>query len=176
MTLTQLGMASHEEPEERQELSEHEEEQSEAAFAQALRDSALPGGEPYSLPYELDSAMRSLFRVGWVYGVRSGHTGPALANVPLPASSLRERLGSVVAAALCTALGRPRLMQKVSYHGSLREYHGRYWVTRIDEKVTLLGDVSFKYELSEWTGARFRCVVSNVNAHSVSGLPEYFDR
>ncbi|MFI6056322.1 hypothetical protein ACIBCO_40470 [Streptomyces violascens] len=176
MTLTQLGTASDEQPEERQDLSEHEDEQSEAAFAAVLRDAVLPDGTPYYLPEELHSAARSLFRVGWVYGVRSGHTGPALANVRLPVSAVRDRLGEVVAAALGTGLGRSRVLQKVSYHGSLREHHGRYWVTGIEERVTPFGCVVLKYELSTWTGAGFRCVVSNVNARSVSGLPEYFDR
>ncbi|MGW2556415.1 hypothetical protein [Streptomyces sp. NPDC001635] len=74
--------------------SEGEREQMEAAFRAALEQ--LPANT--GVTYVVRQLARALFEVGWVWGVRSGHTGPALADVPLPSHTFGTALSSLAVA------------------------------------------------------------------------------
>ncbi|WP_369153861.1 hypothetical protein [Streptomyces sp. R02] len=58
-------------------------EQEQAAYA--LRELARLASDPGAqrVPQEQLEMVRPFFELGWVMGVRTGHTGPAMADVPV---------------------------------------------------------------------------------------------
>ncbi|MEV6796535.1 hypothetical protein AB0M87_32145 [Streptomyces sp. NPDC051320] len=162
-------------------ITQEEREQLAPAYQRMLEDAAdlspAPGFPPFEmLSGEHGSAVRAAFQVGWVYGVRGGHTGPALTDVPLPGSTLRAALETAQRGVSVSGEDGPRVLQSVDYHGSLTSRHGVYWVTRRDEVAERDGRTTIKYEISRWTGLRFRVVATGVNRKSVTALPEFFRR
>ncbi|MGW1193666.1 hypothetical protein [Streptomyces sp. NPDC002559] len=148
--------------------SEAEREQMEAAFRVALK--RLGSGNVFSRTVR--DLARPLFDVGWVAGVRTGHTGPALADVPLPPHVLGLALAGL--ADLVVKEPGPKMGQLVSYHGSQEDFHGRYWVTRIDRELSALGDEVVLYRLSTYARGRFRHALHWVHPESLTALPQHF--
>ncbi|MEU9919493.1 hypothetical protein [Streptomyces sp. NPDC051001] len=150
--------------------SESEREQMETAFRAVLEQLEEGAG----FPYGVRKVARSLFEVGWIAGVRSGHTGMALADVPLPPHTFRTALSRLAAA--MNAEDGPGLGQLVSYHGSQERAHGRYWVTRVDRQLGLHGRESVLYRLSEYRDGEFVTALSGVHGWSVTALPQHWQR
>lgn len=148
--------------------SEGEREQMEAAFRAALEQLPVNTG----ITYVVRQLARALFEVGWVWGVRTGHTGPALADVPLPPHVFGTALSNV-AVALEDESG-PCIGQLVSYHGSQDCCHGRYWVTEVDRQLDAQGRESVRFRLGDYTRGELRTALSGVHAESVTALPQHF--
>ncbi|WP_189192649.1 hypothetical protein [Streptomyces albiflavescens] len=140
-----------------------------AAFRVAL-EGLYPGAGVSRVVRDL---ARPVFEVGWICGVRTGHTGPALADVPLPPYVLGTALSSLASAVGGEAPG-PELLQLVSYHGSVEGAHGRYWVTRIHREADAHGQELVTYRLSTYTQGRLRDALHGVHAESVTALPQHF--
>jgi hypothetical protein len=149
--------------------SESEREQMEAAFQAAL-EQLRPGT---GLSHAVRERARALFEVGWISGVRTGHTGPALADVPLPPETFSAALGDLAAGSKDSG---PSIGQLVSYHGSQERAWGRYWVTGIDRKFSRLGREYVLYRLSEYRGDVFVTALSGVHFESITALPRYWYR
>ncbi|MEV5850373.1 hypothetical protein AB0M32_51310 [Streptomyces sp. NPDC051985] len=150
--------------------TEGEREQMRAAFLAALEQ--LPANTGF--PHDVREAARSLFDVGWISGVRTGHTGPALADVPLPPHTFATALAGLSAAMHTDS--RPSIGQLVSYHGSQERHHGRYWVTRVERELDRRGRESTLYRLSEYTDGAFVTALSGVHEWSVTALSQHWQR
>ncbi|MFD7284020.1 hypothetical protein ACFV80_45360 [Streptomyces sp. NPDC059862] len=148
--------------------SEGEREQVEAAFRAALKQ--LP--ENTGFPHSVRELARPLFEVGWISGVRTGHTGPALADVPLPPHTFGTALSNLSAA--MDAETGPSIGQLVSYHGSQERAHGRYWVTRIDRQLDHRGREAVRYRLSDYRNGLLCTALTGVHTESVTALPQHF--
>ncbi|MER8009748.1 hypothetical protein [Streptomyces sp. NPDC094149] len=148
--------------------TEGEREQMEAAFRAALEQ--LPANTGF--PHSVRELARPLFEVGWIAGVRTGHTGPALAEVPLPSHTFGTALSNLSAA--MDAETGPGMGQLVSYHGSQERAHGRYWVTRIDRELDYRGRESVRYRLSEYRNGAFVTALTGVHGWSVTALPQHW--
>lgn len=163
MSMPRIESARHSVP-----ASDSEREQMEAAFQAALGQ-LNPSAQFSRTAREL---ARPVFDVGWIAGVRTGHTGSALADVPLP-----PHMFGVALAGLESSLSEedsPRIGQLVSYHGSPESYHGRYWVTRIDRELSSEGKESVLYRLSTYVRGRFRHELHWVHAKSITALAPQF--
>ncbi|GAA0611187.1 hypothetical protein [Streptomyces crystallinus] len=151
--------------------SEGEEEQTEAAFESALAQLSPRFG--FRLHPQVRELAYALFQMGWTSGVRTGHTWPSLASVPLPDGMIHDAIGALVSA----VGGRPpRLGQKVEYEGSVTGRHGSYWVTHIEAHLSLSGRPTAHYSLGEVRNGLLRPVLHNVHVESFKPLPEDFDR
>ncbi|MEU4884536.1 hypothetical protein AB0G19_29355 [Streptomyces althioticus] len=150
--------------------TEAEREQMEAAFRAALEQ--LP--ENTGSPHDVRELARPLFEVGWISGVRTGHTGPALTDVPLPPHTFGTALANLSAA--LHADSGPSIGQLVSYHGSQECCHGRYWVTRIERELDRRGGESTLYRLSEYRNGAFVTALTRVHTWSVTALPQHWQR
>ncbi|WP_237277399.1 hypothetical protein [Streptomyces caniscabiei] len=118
-------------------LTEAEEEQAEYAWRELARSERDP--EALRVPRELLERVRPFFELGWAMGVRTGHTGPAVADVPVDRATVAyafvllmsehaaDRQAIAVARMLDPHHAGPLLWQKVDYHGSLTQRHGTYW-------------------------------------------------
>lgn len=148
--------------------TEGEREQMEAAFRAALEQ--LPANTGFA--NTVRELARPLFESGWISGVRTGHTGPALADVPLPPYTFGTALANLSAA--LHADSGPSIGQLVSYHGSQECCHGRYWVTRIERELDRRGRESVLYRLSEYRNGAFVTALTGVHAESVTALPQHW--
>lgn len=155
----------------------------------ALREMARSERDPDALrvsPEQLD-VVRSFFELGWAMGVRTGHTGPAMADVPVDRATvdrafvellLSERVANQLALSVARILdpqdAGPVLWQKVRYHGSLTRRHGVYWVRAIKATAGPIGAAhSVRYDLCEVIGGIPVPAVSDVRRQSVTPLPEF---
>ncbi|GGP80928.1 hypothetical protein [Streptomyces melanogenes] len=149
--------------------SEGEEEQAEAAFASVLAQLS----PRFGFRREVRELAQALFELGWIAGVRTGHTWPSLMNVPLPDGTVQEVMRDLVGA---VAGVPPRLGQKVRYEGSMTGRHGNYWIAHIEARLSLSGRPKVHYSLGEVRNGLLRPVLHNVHAESLTPLPEDFDR
>lgn len=139
-----------------------ETEQLEAEFAELL-----PGQGVRSL---VRDAAHKFFAIGWVTGVRNGHTGPALTSVSLPRADVYGAF-HWLDDALPGEDAPPVLRQGVTYHGSLIGRHGFLWVTGITASVAPDDGEEYRYELSERTSdGGYRVRVSRVRRCSITPL------
>ncbi|MFD3923043.1 hypothetical protein [Streptomyces sp. NPDC058595] len=136
-----------------------ETEQLDAEFA-----GLLPGRGVRS---RVRDAAHKFFAIGWVTGVRNGHTGPALTSVSLPRADVYGAF-HWLEDALPGEDAPPVLRQAVRYHGSMIGRHGLLWVTGITATVAPGDGEEYRYELSERTGDGFRVRVSRVRACSIT--------
>ncbi|MEU6511060.1 hypothetical protein [Streptomyces sp. NPDC046942] len=164
-------------------LTEAEKEQA----GYALRELARSESDPDALRVSSEQLemVRPFFELGWALGVRTGHTGPALADVPVDHSTVARafvRLASRVANRHVVAVARsfepqeagPLVWQRVRYHGSLTRRHGRYWVQAIHVHGKTFGlGVTLRYDLCELLEDEPVSVVTNVRRQSLTPLPEY---
>ncbi|WP_042375617.1 hypothetical protein [Streptacidiphilus neutrinimicus] len=72
---------------------------------------------------------RRAFILGYVVGVRNGHTGPALTGREVPISDAVRAVGALAEPDL------PGVGQFVEYHGTQVNAWGRYWVQEITESA-----------------------------------------
>ncbi|MGW5136808.1 hypothetical protein [Streptomyces sp. NPDC004135] len=151
----------------------------------ALRELVNSGPDAQRVPREQLEMVRPFFELGWAMGVRTGHTGPALADVPVDRVTvarafvllLAERMADPVLIAVARCLdpqhAGPVLWQKVDYHGSLTRRHGSYWVCAIHAHADPFSEVpELRYDLCELRGI-MTVVVRNVRRVSITPLPEY---
>ncbi|MEU9671837.1 hypothetical protein AB0E25_41360 [Streptomyces bobili] len=161
-------------------------EQEQAGYA--LRELARSMGDPEAqrVPQEQLEMVRPFFELGWAMGVRTGHTGPALADVPVDRVTvarafvllMAERMADPVVIAVARSLdpqhAGPVLWQKVDYHGSLTSRHGSYWVSAIHAHADPFGEApELRYDLCEMRGVLPVPVVKNVRRVSITPLPVY---
>ncbi|MFE9127288.1 hypothetical protein ACFYOF_18025 [Streptomyces sp. NPDC007148] len=161
-------------------------EREQAAYA--LAELAHGEGDPNVLrvSHEQLALVRPFFELGWAMGVRSGHTGPAMAGVPVDPRTVAsafillgtQRLTGALAPAVARSLDPqddgPVLWQKVDYHGSLTQRHGIYWVTAIHAHADTFGEApEVRYDISEMTGRRPVVMARNVRRRSLTPLPCY---
>ncbi|MGV9456337.1 hypothetical protein [Streptomyces sp. NPDC003635] len=165
-------------------ITDAEKEQARYALAELARSERDP--EVLRVSHEQLEVVRPFFELGWALGVRNGHTGPAVAGVPVDRATVEGAflglLSGRVASQLVIAVARildpqdagPVLWQRVRYHGSLRRCHGVYWVQAIRaEAGPVGGDHRLRYDLCEVIGGVPVPVVVNVRRGSVTALPEY---
>ncbi|NEB75665.1 hypothetical protein G3I40_10555 [Streptomyces sp. SID14478] len=137
--------------------SDSEEEQVQEAFEEAWRAVLCAGG---SMSARTLAAARPVFEAGWIAGARSGSTGMALQDVPLP-------LGQLELAFM--AVERPlRVFDHVRYHGSCPDAHGPYVVCGIVQEPTDAGGVRTVYELGRFEGGALVVKLHNVRAESIT--------
>jgi hypothetical protein len=130
--------------------------------------------------------VRPFFELGWAMGVRTGHTGAAVAEVPVARSTadaafvllMTERVADPLVVAVARSLDPqhtgPVLWQKVDYHGSLTARHGVYWVSAIHAHADPFGEApDVRYDLSEVRGAAHVVVARNVRRRSLTPLPAH---
>ncbi|MFE1444653.1 hypothetical protein [Streptomyces sp. NPDC058739] len=158
-------------------ISEAEKEQAAYALAELVRSPSDP--DTLIMPGADVEAIRPVFELGWAMGVRHGHTGPALAGVPVDRGTvarafvllLSERPAARTAPDLPDA--GPVVWQRVRYHGSLRSRHGLYWTGAIHQYALESGAAELRYDLCEIRDDRLETVVSRVRRQSLTPLPEY---
>ncbi|MGW2939890.1 hypothetical protein ACWDA7_51525 [Streptomyces sp. NPDC001156] len=163
-------------------ITDAEREQAAYALAELARSESDPSALRVS--HEQLALVRPFFELGWAMGVRGGHTGPAVANVPVDPRTvsaafvllMTERITSALAVAVARTLdpqdAGPVLWQKVDYHGSLTQLHGPYWVTAIHAHADPFGEApELRYDLSKMTGPTPVIVARNVRRRSLTPLP-----
>ncbi|MGW0094896.1 hypothetical protein ACWDWS_38845 [Streptomyces sp. NPDC003328] len=155
-------------------------EREQAAYA--LAELARGEGDPNALrvSHEQLALVRPFFELGWALGVRNGHTGPAMAGVPVAPRTVAAAFVLLGTQRLTGAPAfdphddGPVLWQKVDYHGSLTQRHGTYWVTAIHAHADTFGEVpEVRYDISEMTGWRPVVMARNVRRRSLTPLPCY---
>ncbi|WP_331733062.1 hypothetical protein OHU34_46250 (plasmid) [Streptomyces sp. NBC_00080] len=164
-------------------LTDAEKEQARYALAELARSERDPDAMRVSRE-QLD-VVRSFFELGWAMGVRTGHTGPAMTDVPVDRVTvdrafvgllLSERVANQLALAVARSLdpqdSGPVLWQKVRYHGSVTRCHGVYWVQAIKAQAgPVVADV--RYDLCEVISGIPVTAVTNVRRQSMTPLPDF---
>lgn len=163
-------------------LTDAEKEQARYALLELARSERDP--DALRVSHEHLDIVRSFFELGWAMGVRTGHTGPAMADVPVDRATvdhafielLTERLTHRLAMArsIDPKDAGPALWQKVRYHGSVTRRHGAYWVQAIKAEAGPVGGVpSVRYDLCEVIGGIPVPTVTDVRRQSVTPLPAF---
>ncbi|WP_031487287.1 hypothetical protein [Streptomyces bicolor] len=165
-------------------LTEAEEDQARYVLRELVRSESDP--EALRVSHEQLEMVRPFFELGWAMGVRTGHTGPALADVPVARATVdRAFLGLLsgrVTNQLVIAVAQildpqdegPVLWQKVRYHGSLTQRHGTYWVQAIHAHAGPVGGAhTLRYDLCEIRGTVPVTKVTNVRRVSLTPLSHH---
>ncbi|MFR0367699.1 hypothetical protein [Streptomyces sp. MCC20] len=165
-------------------ITDAEKEQARYALAELARSERDP--DALRVSHEQLEMVRPFFELGWAMGVRTGHTGPAMADVPVDRTTvdrafvqlLSERVANQLVIAVARSLdpqdSGPVLWQKVRYHGSLTRRHGVYWVQAIRaEAGPVGGGHSVRYDLCEVISGIPVTMVTNVRRQSLTPLPDY---
>ncbi|GGJ68065.1 hypothetical protein [Streptomyces brasiliensis] len=142
----------------------------------ALGELALSecGPDTLSMPQKQLDAVRSFFELVWALGVRTGHTAPAVAGVPVDQATVTRAFKLLSEQMTAGQHSGPALWQKVDYHGSVTQRHGAYWVYAIHEQGDPFDEEpELRYDLCEMRGVRAVSVVTNVRRSSLTPLPEY---
>lgn len=156
-------------------LTDAEQEQARYALAELARSTRAQDAMRVT-PEQLE-AVRPFFELGWAMGVRNGHTGPAMAGVPVDQTTVDyafvRLLSERVARGLSPQNPGRLLWQRVRYHGSLATRHGLYWVGAIHthgDPVSMLS--TLRYDLYERRAGTLVQVVTNVRRSSITPLGE----
>ncbi|MFD8737412.1 hypothetical protein ACFV06_21165 [Streptomyces sp. NPDC059618] len=163
--------------------SELELDQSAHAFEELARSGRDP--EALRVPARFLETVRPFFRLGWATGVRTGHSGPALAGVPVDSETIDAAFATVMAEAVANRLAletarrlpndSPALWQKVTYHGSVARRHGDYWVVAMHIYNHELGYQSeTRYDLGRVVGTSVVPLVMKVRRQSLTPHEEYY--
>ncbi|MEU5044599.1 hypothetical protein [Streptomyces griseorubiginosus] len=165
-------------------LTDAEKEQAGYALRELARSESDP--EALRVPHEQLEMVRPFFELGWAMGVRTGHTGPAMADVPVDRATIArafvllmsERVADQLVIAVARSLdpqhAGPVLWQKVRYHGSLTQRHGTYWVGAIHAHADPFSAApELRYDLCEMRGLALVSVVTNVRRTSLTPLSEH---
>ncbi|MGP4001744.1 hypothetical protein [Streptomyces sp. 8N706] len=134
-----------------------------------MRSSAVLGS---GLRPGTSALARGVFELGWAACARMGHGAPALADVPIPSQDIAGALHAVSGTIERAGV---RIGQEVDYYGSQFHLHGRYYVTAVEETADARGYVTTRYALSEWSGGRFRRVLSGVHSASMTPLASFWE-
>ncbi|TLS45825.1 hypothetical protein FE633_13715 [Streptomyces montanus] len=161
-------------------------EQEQAGYA--LRELARSESAPDALRVSQAQLelVQPFFELGWAMGVRTGHTGPAMADVPVDRSTVARAfvllMSERVADALVLSVARsldpqhagPVLWQKVEYHGSVTQRHGTYWVSAIHAHADPFGEApTLRYDLCEMRGVTPVPMVTGVRRANLTPLPAH---
>ncbi|MEU5324234.1 hypothetical protein AB0G67_47105 [Streptomyces sp. NPDC021056] len=167
-------------------LTDAEKEQARYALRELARSERDP--DAMRVSHEQLDVVRSFFELGWAMGVRTGHTGPAMADVPVDRGTvdrafvdllLSERVANQLALAVARSLDPqecgPVLWQKVRYHGSVTRCHGVYWVQGITVQAgPVVGAAPrVRYDLCEVIGGMPVSAVTRVRLQSLTPLPDF---
>ncbi|MFF0516990.1 hypothetical protein [Streptomyces sp. NPDC004250] len=158
-------------------------EKEQAAYA--LRGLAASPSEPEAclVSREWLALVRPFFDLGWDMGVRTGNTGLAVAGVPVDGATVASAFAQLNGERVADLLARgfedpqtapPTIWQRVRYHGSLTQSHGRYWVGAIHahgDPVSMLP--TLRYDLYERRGGALVPVVTNVRRTSITHVCEW---
>ncbi|MFE4703040.1 hypothetical protein ACFRIC_38790 [Streptomyces sp. NPDC056738] len=157
------------------------------ASAHALQELARSDRDPEALrvPARFLETVRPFFRLGWATGVRTGHTGPALAGVPVDSENIDAAFATLMAEAVANRLALdtarrlpydiPALWQKVTYHGSLPRMHGDYWVVGMHVDSRELGyEPEVRFDLGRVVGSSVAPLVMKVRRQSLTPHQEYY--
>ncbi|MFJ5779335.1 hypothetical protein [Streptomyces sp. NPDC093094] len=160
-----------------EQISQAEKEQAAHALAELVRSPSAPDAS--IMPSCDVEAIRPVFELGWAMGVRHGHTGPALAGVPVDRGTVARAFVLLPSERPAACLARdahaagPVVWQRVRYHGSLRSSHGLYWIGAVHEYALASGATELRYDLCKIRGDRLETVVTKVRRQSLTPLPEY---
>jgi hypothetical protein len=165
-------------------LTDAEREQAAYALWELARSESDP--DALRVPREQLDLVRPFFELGWTMGVRTGHTGPAMAGVPVDRDTIArafvllmsERVADQLVIAVARSLDPqhvgPVLWQKVRYHGSVTQRHGMYWVSAIHVFADPLGEApELRYDLCGMRGVTRVPAVANVRRASLTPLGDY---
>lgn len=166
-------------------LTDAEKEQARYALRELARSERDP--DAMRVSHEQLDVVRSFFELGWAMGVRTGHTGPALADVPvdqrtvdrafinlLLSEGVANRLALAMARSLDPQDSGPVLWQNVRYHGSVTQCHGVYWVQAIKAQAGPVGAAhTVHYDLCEVISGIPVTAVTNVRRRSLTPLPDF---
>lgn len=126
------------------------------------------------VPADVLEPVRDFFELGWVLGVRTGHTGLAVAGLPVDAESVRLAFARLRMTWLDRGEVEPVMWQRVRYHGSVTRKHGSWWVYAIRQVCHRADEpAEVRYDLCEVYGASIVSQVTNVRRESVTPLPEF---
>ncbi|WP_371647761.1 MULTISPECIES: hypothetical protein [unclassified Streptomyces] len=155
-------------------VTQDEAEQAEHALREWARSRGVPG--TLRVPLEQFDAILPLFVLGWASAVRTGHTAPAVAGVPVDQESVRRAFRRLRSGRVGVRQSEgPTLWQQVDYHGSVRRCHGTYWVCAIHTYADPYGGVpELRYDLCEEVdvlGGVPVPVVGSVRRSSLTPLP-----
>ncbi|WP_427168762.1 hypothetical protein ACQF4J_46885 (plasmid) [Streptomyces sp. C1-1] len=142
----------------------------------ALRELARSVSAPDALGVSEEQleAVVPFFVLGWAMGVRTGHTAPAVAGVPVDRETVTRAFAEVVARVSPPAYPGPVLWQQVDYHGSVTQRHGTLWVCGIHAYADPFGgEPEMRYDLCEMRGAVPVTVVTGVRRMSLTPLPVF---
>ncbi|MFD5425474.1 hypothetical protein [Streptomyces sp. NPDC127084] len=161
-----------------------EKEQARYALRELVRSKRDP--KALRMTQEQFEMVQPFFELGWAMGVRTGHTGRAVADVPVDRLTVyrailnvvgdgaSDHLALAVARSLAPHSAGPVLWQKVRYHGSLTRRHGLYWVKAIRAEADPVGGAhSVSYDLCEVIGGIAVPAVTRVRRQSLTPLPEH---
>ncbi|NUV30893.1 MULTISPECIES: hypothetical protein [Streptomyces] len=129
--------------------SDGEHEQSAAAYELLFEQHLKPATA---------SLLAPIFELGFVSGVRFGHTGMALAGVPLPPGDVAVALGP-----LAWRLADINPGDMVLYHGTLTELHGQHRVSQITR-----GRTETRYHLERLEYGAWVSSVHNARRRSIT--------
>ncbi|MDN3029443.1 hypothetical protein [Streptomyces sp. S.PB5] len=158
-------------------LTGAERDQARYALWELARSQSDP--EALRVPRELLDMVQPLFELGWALGLRTGHTGSAVTGVPVDRGTVARAFVQLLSAqgaarSLDPQGSGPVVWQKVEYHGSVTQRHGRYWVGAIHAHALPLGSApELRYDLCEVRGFTSVSVVTNVRRRSLTPLPEF---
>ncbi|MDG4857098.1 hypothetical protein P8605_02810 [Streptomyces sp. T-3] len=165
-------------------LTEAEEDQARYALRELARSASDP--DALRVAHEQWALVRPFFELGWAMGVRTGHTGPAMADVPIDRATVDRAFMALLCARVSNPLvmtmarlldpqdAGPVLWQKVRYHGSVARRHGVYWVQSITVHGSpVSGGHELRFDLCELRGGVPVPTVTGVRLQSLTPLPEY---
>ncbi|MFE9024395.1 hypothetical protein ACFYNL_38425 [Streptomyces sp. NPDC007808] len=165
-------------------LTAAEREQADYALRELARSESDP--EALRVSHKQLEIIRPFFELGWALGVRTGHTGPAMADVPVDRGTvndafttlLSERVADQLAVSVARTLAPqhsgPVLGQRVRYHGSLTQRHGTYWVQAIHAHAGTFGAAhTLRYDLCEMRDGVPVPIVANVRRQSLTPVRAY---
>ncbi|MFD6285408.1 hypothetical protein [Streptomyces sp. NPDC060205] len=166
-------------------LTDAEKEQARYALREMVRSERDSGA--LRVPPEQLDVVRSFFELGWAMGVRSGHTGPSMADVPVDRATVDRAFAELllsrrVANQLALSVPRvldpqdagPVLWQKIRYHGTLTRRHGVYWVRAIKAEAGPVGAApSVRYDLCEVIDGMTVLAITDVRPQSLTPLSEF---
>ncbi|MEV0254797.1 hypothetical protein AB0H82_11115 [Streptomyces sp. NPDC050732] len=150
-------------------LTDAEQDQAGYALRQLARSRTDP--DALKIPQEQLDMVRPFFELGWALGVRTGHTGPAMAGVPVDRATVAHAWGMLRCVRVVPQLAGPVVWQKVRYHGSLTQRHGAYWVYAIHTYTAPFSEVpESRYDLCDLRGVG---AVKNVRRMSLTPLHQF---
>lgn len=142
----------------------------------ALRELARSMSDPGALGVsdeQLDAVV-PFFVLGWAMGVRTGHTAPAVAGVPVDRETVTRAFADLTERVSPPQYPGPALWQKVDYHGSVTQRHGALWVCAIHVRADPFGgEPELRYDLCEMRDMAPVTMVTGARRTSLTPLPVF---